>query len=127
MIVDSSALLAIVLGEGDADSYASVLFAARKRRISAATMVEVRLVAVRLGLLQELDELIEMAELEIVPLDEAQARLAVDGFERFGKGRHAAGLNYGDLFAYALARSLGEPLLFKGTDFARTDVRVAAA
>ncbi|TAN49710.1 MAG: type II toxin-antitoxin system VapC family toxin [Rhodospirillales bacterium] len=127
MIVDSSALLAMVLGESDADRYASVLFSSRKRHISAATMVEVRMVAVRLGLLQELDELIEMSELEIVPVDEAQAKLAIEGFERFGKGRHTAGLNYGDLFAYALARSLGEPLLFKGADFARTDVRVALA
>ena len=63
------------------------------------------------------------ASIELVALDAAQARLAREGFRRFGKGRHPAGLNLGDCFSYALARALGEPLLYKGDDFLRTDVR----
>jgi ribonuclease VapC len=72
--------------------------------------------------LRDLDLLIERAGVEFVPVDREQGSLARRAFSRFGKGRHPAGLNYGDCFAYALARHLGEPLLFKGDDFVKTDV-----
>lgn len=74
---------------------------------------------------RELDLLIGRLRVEIVPVTHAQAELARSGFRRFGKGRHPAGLNFGDCFSYALARALGEPLLFVGNDFSQTDVQVA--
>lgn len=83
------------------------------------------MVAARDGGLKQLGELMETIGAVVVPVDEQQVDAALDGFLRFGKGRHAAGLNFGDLFAYALAQSLEEPLLFKGGDFALTDIDVA--
>jgi ribonuclease VapC len=73
----------------------------------------------------EVDELIAEVGVDVVPTDVRQVGLAFDGFRRFGKGRHPAGLNFGDLFAYALAKAGGEPLLFKGDDFGQTDVESA--
>lgn len=75
--------------------------------------------------MDDLTAILEEVGIEIVPVVAAQAALALGGFRRFGKGRHPAGLNYGDLFAYALARAEDEPLLFVGNDFARTDLRAA--
>jgi ribonuclease VapC len=98
---------------------------ADSRRISAAAFVEASIVIEsRFGTdgLRALDLFMERAGIEIMPVDVEQARAAREAFLRFGKGRHAAGLNLGDCFSYALARVLGEPLLFKGGDFARTDV-----
>jgi len=76
--------------------------------------------------LTELDELLATLGAEVVPVDAVQVELASEGFRRFGKGRHPAGLNFGDLFAYALARAFDEALLFKGDDFSKTDLRPAA-
>ena len=76
---------------------------------------------------RDLDLLVERARIELVPVDLEQLRIARRAFSRFGKGRHPAALNFGDCFAYALARSLGEPLLFKGDDFAKTDLATAGA
>jgi ribonuclease VapC len=93
--------------------------------MSVATLVEISIVIEsRYGAegLRDLDQLIERGGIELVAVDLEQAKLARGAFSRFGKGRHAAGLNYGDCFAYALAKMLGEPLLFKGEDFSRTDV-----
>ena len=98
------------------------------RRTSAATFLETSTVLEsRHGAegVQLLDLLIESAGVEVVAVDLAQARLARRAFARFGKGRHPAGLNYGDCFAYALARQLGEPLLCKGDDFSRTDLSLS--
>lgn len=75
--------------------------------------------------LRDLDLFLTTADIELVPFDAAQAQLAREGFRRFGKGRHPAGLNLGDCFSYALARVLAEPLLFKGDDFPLTDIRGA--
>jgi ribonuclease VapC len=79
----------------------------------------------RLGSREDLDEWLALRRVEIVPVDLPLARLAADAFVRFGRGRHPAGLNYGDCFAYALAKHLRAPLLFKGDDFARTDIQPA--
>lgn len=125
MIVDTSALIAILRGEPDGPALLDRLLAAADVRISAGTLLEARLVAARDAGLAELAELLEAAGIEVEPVDEAQVDAAFDGFVRFGKGRHAAGLNYGDCFAYGLAKSLGEPLLFKGDDFSQTDVEPA--
>jgi ribonuclease VapC len=125
VIVDTSALIAILRGEPDADRLAERLLTAATVRVSAGTLLEARLVAARDGGLKELGDLVETIGAVVVPVDKDQIDVALDGFQRFGKGRHAAGLNFGDLFAYALARSLGEPLLFKGGDFGLTDIEIA--
>lgn len=128
MVVDTSALLAVVLGEPDAERYAVALAAAPRLLIAAPTWLEAAIVATaRLGPKGHalLTELLEGLQATVVPFDGGLARLANDGWLRFGRGRHPAGLNLGDCFAYALAKQCGEPLLFKGEDFARTDLEAA--
>ncbi len=125
MIIDTSALMAVLREEPEARRFTDLLLASSDNRISAATYVEAQIVALAYGGLDELLEFVEVIGAEIVPLDQHQAGLALEGFRRFGKGRHPAGLNLGDCFAYALARALDEPLLFKGDDFPKTDVRPA--
>ena len=128
LVVDSSALVAILLAEPEADRLMSTLLAAPLRRMSAATLVESGIVMQgRRGDdgAHELDVLIAQLDVDVLPLTAAQAALARDAFRRFGKGRHPAALTLGDCFAYALAVALGEPLLFVGQDFGQTDVRVA--
>ena len=125
MVIDSSALLAILLDEPGADVLRHAIADAETRLMSAATLLESSLVIVRrkaAGGGRELDLLISKLAMEIVPVDAEQVDEARRGWRRFGRGRHAAALNYGDLFAYALSRTTGEPLLFTGDDFARTDV-----
>ena len=75
--------------------------------------------------LEQMQALIERLELEVVPFSDDHAKLAIEAFRRFGKGRHPAGLNYGDCFSYSLAKATGEPLLFKGDDFSQTDIKRA--
>ncbi len=123
MIVDTSALIAVLRHEPEADGFVESLLASSSVRVSAGTLLETRLVAERNGGTAELAELLELIGIDVVPVDARQVDLAFDGFRRFGKGRHPAGLNFGDLFAYALARALDAPLLFKGNDFTRTDVK----
>ena len=128
MVVDTSALLAILLDEPEKDRFIARLAEAGDALISAATLVEASIVMrTKTGDegVGDLDELVAAAAVRCVAVDSAQAYLARDAFARFGKGRAPAGLNFGDCFAYALAKSLGRPLLFKGTDFARTDVTPA--
>jgi ribonuclease VapC len=128
MVVDTSALLAILLNEPDAAVYRSAIESAELRLVSAATVLEMGLVIeTRLGEAagRELDLLLHKAEFEIVSVDAEQAELGRGAFRRFGKGRHPAGLNFGDCFSYALAIASGEPLLFKGDDFRKTDVPAA--
>ena len=125
MVIDSSALLAILLNEPDAPSLRTAFDHDEIRLLSAATLLEVSLVIeARLGESggRDLDLLISKSKIEVVPVDEDQVSEARRAWRRFGRGRHAAGLNYGDLFSYALSRVSGEPLLYKGDDFARTDV-----
>ena len=125
MVVGSSAILAILLNEPDAAPLRAAFDTDETRLMSAATLLEVSVVIEarngEAGGLQ-LDLLIGKARIEIVPVDAEQIAEARRAWRRFGRGRHAAALNFGDLFAYALARTSGEPLLFKGEDFARTDI-----
>ncbi len=123
MIVDTSALIAVLRREPEAERFIDRLLATREVRVSAGTLIETHLVAERDGGSAELAALLQVVDADVVPVDARQVDLAVDGFRRFGRGRHPAGLNFGDLFAYALARVLDEPLLFKGGDFGRTDVK----
>ena len=126
MIVDSSALIAVLRSEPDADRFAAAMLNADHVRVSIGTLIEARIIAEReSGGAADLDALLHLLKAEILDLDYRQAGFALEGFQRFGKGRHPAGLNLGDLFAYDLARSLDESLLFKGNDFARTDLRSA--
>ena len=128
IVLDSSALLAILLREPSADALLETVHRATRRLLSAGTLVEAAMVVIaRLGEAgeRELDALLARFEVEIVPVDGAQARLSRDGFRRFGKGMDRAGLNLGDLFAYSLARAVAAPLLFVGDDFGRTDVTPA--
>jgi ribonuclease VapC len=129
MVVDTSALLAILQDEAERRRFNEAIESADARRISAATLVETSIVVdARFGAegLRSLDRLIEVAGIEVVPVDLDQARVAREAWRRFGKGRHAAALNFGDCFSYALASVVHEPLLFKGEDFARTDIARAA-
>ena len=128
MVIDTSALLAILLDERERRSYNEAIEAAATRAVSAATFVEVSIVVEsRFGAegLRDLDQFVDRAKIEIAAVDLEQANLARLAFSRFGKGRHPAGLNFGDCFSYALAIARGEPLLYKGEDFALTDVASA--
>ncbi len=124
-VIDSSALLAIVLGEDDAPFFAEQLSQPGRKLVSAATLFEAAIAAERRGGLEardRLDRLITRIEPEIAPFDGAHLGWARDAWRRFGKGRHPAALNLGDCMAYATARHAVLPLLFKGDDFARTDI-----
>lgn len=128
MVVDSSAVIAILTGEPAGGALVDALLADTRRRMSAATLVEAAIVIeARHGEPggRELDLFLHRAGIEIVPVTAEQAEIARMAFRRFSKGRHPAGLNYGDCFSYALALASGEPLLFVGDDFARTDVTAA--
>jgi ribonuclease VapC len=129
IVVDASALVAIVLGEPDAPAYAAVLVGhAGDAAVSAATYVEASIIVrSRQGpeAAADLDRLLATTSVEIAPIDERHAAIAVAAWERFGKGRHEAALNFGDCFSYALAKERGAALLFKGDDFARTDIASA--
>jgi ribonuclease VapC len=131
LVVDTSAVVALFKSEPGWEALASRLHAAASRVLSVAGWVELSLVvAGRHGdetTLAFLDRFLQAAAIEFHPVDEPQARLAREAFLRFGKGRHPAGLNFGDCFSYALARTLDAPLLFVGDDFGRTDVRAARA
>ncbi len=130
MVIDTSALLAILQDEPERRAFNLAIEAAAARRVSVATWLEVSIVAeARWGAegLRDLDLLVDRAALELVPVDVGQGKAARRAFSRFGRGRHPAGLNYGDCFSYALAHQLGEPLLFQGEDFEKTDIAVAVA
>jgi len=127
MVIDTSAILAILLQEPAADRLMSAVEADRTRLVSAATVVEASLVLLgRYGEAGDppLDRLLRGIGAEIVPVGEEQVALARDGALRFGRGRHPAALNFGDCFSYALSVERDEPLLFVGDDFSQTDVEV---
>jgi ribonuclease VapC len=129
MIVDTSAVLAILFNESDAETYARAISEAESRRMSAASFVEAAVVVeaqTRESGSRQFDAFFRRAGIVIEPVTEEQAHAARQAYTDFGKGRHAAGLNFGDCFAYALAKVTGEPLLFKGEDFRKTDVKAAA-
>ena len=128
MIVDTSAVLAILFGEPDANRYETALAQATRCRISVANLVEAAMVVEsRIGASggDQLDILVERSPIELVPVTPEQAQAARRAWRRFGKGNHPAGLNFGDCFAYALAVTTREPLLFKGSDFGLTDIQPA--
>jgi len=127
MIVDSSAIIAILRGEREAAAMAEALDRAEICRMSAVTYVEAAVVTdsnKNPVLSGRLDNLLRYAEIQVESVTAKQAEIARDAYRHFGKGRHEAGLNLGDCFTYALAKETGEPLLFKGDDFGKTDLEV---
>ena len=128
MIVDTSAIIAILRNDLDSKDLAAAIELADIRHISAATYVEAAIVtdSNRNTLLSNLlNSFLGRSLINIEPVTVEQARLAREAYRDYGKGRHRAGLNFGDCFAYALAKEKGEPLLFKGDDFRKTDVEIA--
>jgi ribonuclease VapC len=125
MVIDTSALLAILQNEPERRAFNEAIEAAETRLLSAASFVESSMIVEsRYGAdgIRDLDLFIAKAQLELVAVDVEQAHLARQAFRNFGKGRHPASLNFGDCFSYALARSLTEALLYKGADFGRCDI-----
>lgn len=125
MVIDSSAIVAILFGESDANYFSSAIEADPTRLMSAAAILEVSMVIENeLGDAggRELDILMHRTGIETIAFNEEQLKVARHAFREYGKGRHPAGLNFGDCFSYALSRTSGEPLLFKGDDFSKTDV-----
>ena len=126
MVVDTSAVIAILFGEPETGSYVRALADDSKKMISAFNALESAIVVeAKKGESggRELDLLLHRARIEIIALTNEQVELALSAWRKYGKGNHPAGLNIGDCCAYALARYSGEPLLFKGNDFSQTDVR----
>jgi ribonuclease VapC len=129
MIVDTSALLAILRDEPEAEVCARAIESSAVRRVSAGNFVEAAVIidASRDPIAsRRFDDLLKEAHIAVEPVTEAQARIAREAYRDFGKGSdHPARLNFGDCFAYALAKATGEPLLFKGNDFTQTDINSA--
>ena len=128
MVVDTSAVIAVLNGEPERRAFIDAIEKADQCLISAASFVEASIVTeCSRGYdgLRDLDLFIATAGIEIVPVDSEQAYLAREAFRRYGKGRHPASLNYGDCFSYALAKARELPLLFKGRDFPATDISAA--
>ncbi len=128
MIVDTSAVIAILFAEPDAKTYAQAIANAESCRMSSATLVEASIVTdvqTKNAGSRQLDAFIRRAGIAIEPVTEEHAHIARQAYADFGKGRHPAALNYGDCFSYALAKATGEPLLFKGADFRKTGITSA--
>ena len=128
MVLDTSALMAILCNEPERHHFNEMIVAAQSRFISAGTYLETAIVAEarygRMGI-HTLKLFLTTASIEVAAFDKEQAEIAAGAYYRYGKGRHVAGLNYGDCFSYALAMQKDEPLLFKGDDFVHTDVSSA--
>ena len=125
MVLDTSAVLAILQNEPERRKFNEAIDASETRSLSTASFVECSMIVEsRYGAdgVRDLDLFIAKAQISLAAVDEEQADLARRAFRKFGKGRHPAGLNFGDCFSYALSRALQEPLLFKGNDFSQTDV-----
>ena len=123
-----SAIMAILFGESDATHYEHAISAAWPRRMSAVALLDATMVVEGKGGTaagRQLDMFLEKAEIELAPVTPEHVEAARRAWRRFGKGNHRAALNFGDCFAYALAKTTREPLLFKGDDFAHTDVEAA--
>ena len=128
MIIDASAMLAIVLREPDRLRYVDAMLDAAPRRMSVANWLEATMVVDRRGdavSISRFEDFLRDAEIELMPVSVSQAAIARRAWRTFGRGVHPARLNYGDCFAYALAKETREPLLFKGNDFAQTDIEPA--
>jgi len=129
MVVDTSALIAVLNGEPESRRVVTAMLSAARLAISAATLVEASIVADSKAPpdgMADLDLLLNELQIEIIPVTREHAELARTAYRQFGKGRHPAALNFGDCFSYALARAFGEPLLFVGQDFRQTDIGAAA-
>ena len=127
MVIDTSALAAIFFAEPERQKFLAAITAAGSRLISAASVLETGIVLeARQGEAagREFDLFVVRANLQVVPVDADQSDLARSAWRRYGKGRHPAALNFGDCFVYALAKSSGEPLLAKGTNFSQTDIAI---
>jgi len=128
MVVDTSALVAIMLMEPDRSLLEEKLSSANARTISAVSYMEAGMVLTtyfgEAGELK-LDQMLFLADISVLPVTQTQAKLALAAFRQYGKGRHPASLNFGDCFSYALAKSSAQPLLFKGHDFPKTDIPIA--
>ena len=130
MVIDTSAVIAILFAEEDQLRYAKAIEDASARLVSAVTRVELSLVVEgrkREAGRERLERFLALTGAEVAAVTPQQATLAIGAFRTYGKGRHPAGLNIGDCFSYALAIATGHPLLFKGRDFAQTDIRSALA
>jgi len=131
MVIDSSALIALLVGEPETADFVLAIAAASTRVVSAPTYLETAIVMLaRSGpqAPEKFDRLLLDLEIEVASFARDQAALAATAYRQYGKGtRHAAGLNFGDCFSYALAKLRNEPLMFKGDDFSRTDLEVAVA
>ena len=128
MIIDTSAIMAILFGESEAMHYEQTIATTWPRRVSAVALLEATMVIEGRGGTaagRQLDMFLDKAEIELVPVTPEHVEVARRAWRRFGKGNHRAALNFGDCLAYALAKATGEPLLFKGDDFTRTDVAQA--
>jgi ribonuclease VapC len=129
MVIDSSALIALLLGEPETADFVATIAAAPGRVVSAPTYLETAIVILaRSGpkAQEQFDRLLIDLEIEVVPFARDQAALAISAYQKYGKGSgHAAGLNFGDCLSNALAKLREEPLLFKGNDFSRTDLLIA--
>jgi ribonuclease VapC len=128
MVVDTSAVLSVLLKEPDAPLFLRKLYGAQSRHISSVSYMESSMVLMsRLGdsAAGTLDRMLQRAGIEIAPVSVDHAKTAREAFRQYGKGRHPASLNFGDCFSYALAKSTTEPLLFKGQDFSLTDIGIA--
>jgi len=126
MVIDASAVLAVLLDEGDAAIYANTIEDAADPKMSAVSGLEVTLVIgarKRERGLAALDRFMEKSRIQVIPFDGEQLRLAREAWWNYGKGRHSAGLNLGNCCSYALAKATNEALLYKGDDFRRTDIR----
>jgi ribonuclease VapC len=127
VVIDTSALLAVFLGEPERKQFLDMITRAETRLISAANVLETGIVLeARRGEAagREFDLFLHQAKFDVVPVDADQVDIARVAWRKYGKGQHPAALNFGDCFAYALAKTLGEPLLAKGTDFARTGIEM---
>ena len=123
IVVDTSAIVAILLAEDDGAAFRAQIEAAGGALVSAVSAVELAAVSSRDdAFFGAARSFLNEPYVDVAPVDAAQAAIASDAYRRFGRGRHPAGLNLGDVFSYALARARGLPLLFKGDDFSRTDV-----
>lgn len=128
MIVDSSAVVAILRAESEAARFSEAIDSAQPCHISAVSYVEAAIIIDRAGdaiARRRFDDFFRVSRIEIESVTREQAELARDAYRDFGKGNHKAGLNFGDCFTYALAKEMDEPLLFKGNDFRRTGLKAA--
>ena len=125
IVVDTSALMAILLNEPEADACMSILETEGDFLMSAGTLAEALIVAARRNVGEEMERLISGLGFEIAAVTPASARRVAHAYQQWGKGAHAAALNFGDCFAYEAAKQHGHPLLYVGKDFAQTDVEAA--